>query len=71
MSAESKLWMRGKTLNRLVNGHQISLCHLLIFGIFQVPTMLQGHVLFCPLSNDNLQTHARAAWRILSKVEAS
>lgn len=58
VTAQSDFGVGGKTLNRLINSHQITLRHFNV-GIFQIPSVLQEHVLLCPQGNDNWQAHAR------------
>jgi hypothetical protein len=62
----------GNALDRFMHGQQIAFGHV-EFGIFQISTVLQGHVLLRPQGNGYFQAHAMlpAFWRMRSMTEAS
>ncbi len=47
----------GNALDRFMHGQQIAFGHVEV-GIFQISTVLQGHVLFSPQGNGYFQAHA-------------
>ena len=62
----------GNALDRFMHGQQIAFGHVEV-GIFQIPTVLQGHVLLRTQGNGYFQAHAMepAFWRMRSMTEAS
>ncbi len=47
VAAQPKLGMGREALNRLIDSHQITFSHFSV-GIFKIPSVLQGNILFCP-----------------------
>ena len=47
VAAQPKLGISCEALNRLIDGHQITFRHFSV-GIFKIPSVLQGNILFRP-----------------------
>jgi hypothetical protein len=72
VAAVPQAWPLGDPENGFMHGQQIAFGHVEV-GIFQISTVLQGHVLLRPQGNRYFQAHAmeRAFWRMRSMTEAS